>query len=297
MEATLLYRCNDITGESATWIPATNTFMWVDIDNGILHCLDSLHNCVEDHRFPEMITSIVPSGDCNKVYIAMKNRIVLYDVVNRVFDTAVELTHLTPALRTNDCKSSPEGRMWCGILHMKNHVKTGSLCVIDHDGRVSTVLAEQNIPNGIVWSKDGTLMFYADSGRGCIEEFAYDQATGTVSPTGHVINVPEEYGIPDGMTIDDNGNLWAAHWGGFGVYVWDVKTGKLIDKVEVPVPNAASCTFGGENGDELYITTARDGLSQEELERFPLSGSLFVAHVDSVKPGVNHYEFRLKNSI
>ena len=79
----------------------------------------------------------------------------------------------------------------------------------------------------------------------------------------------------DGMTIDANGLLWVAHWGGFGVYVWSPSTGQLVDKIEVPVPNVASCTFGGKERNRLFITTAVDGLSEAEIQAYPLSGSLF----------------------
>ena len=101
----------------------------------------------------------------------------------------------------------------------------------------------------------------------------------------------EEYGVPDGMTIDANGLLWVAHWGGFGVYVWNPSTGKLVDKIDVPVPNVASCTFGGKKHNQLFITTAIDGLSETEKKAYPLSGSLFVADIPRIVPGENHYPF------
>ena len=76
--------------------------------------------------------------------------------------------------------------------------------------------------------------------------------------------------------IDSNDNLWVAQWGGFGVYCYNPYTGELLGKVEVPAPNVASCAFGGKDMDTLYITTARAGLSEQQLEEYPLSGSLFV---------------------
>ena len=100
-----------------------------------------------------------------------------------------------------------------------------------------------------------------------------------------------EYGVPDGMTIDADGLLWVAHWGGFGVYIWDPDTGKLVDKVDVPAPNVASCTFGGIGDSRLFITTALDGLSDMERREYPLSGSVFVVDVPKVVPGENHYPF------
>jgi sugar lactone lactonase YvrE len=81
------------------------------------------------------------------------------------------------------------------------------------------------------------------------------------------------------MAVDEEGMLWIAHWGGFGVYRWNPIDGKLISKLSVPVPNVSSCAFAGENLDHLIITTARQDLTEEELKKYPQSGDLFYAKV------------------
>lgn len=163
-----------------------------------------------------------------------------------------------------------------------------------YDLSLTPVLGQQSIPNGIVWNRKGDRMYYVDSGRRCIEEYAYDYLTGAIYFIRTAVQVPVEYGVPDGMTIDANGLLWVAHWGGFGVYVWSPSTGQLVDKIEVPVPNVASCTFGGKERNRLFITTAVDGLSEAEIQAYPLSGSLFVADVPGVVSGENHYPFIIR---
>ena len=90
-------------------------------------------------------------------------------------------------------------------------------------------------------------MYYVDSGRRCIEEYAYDYLTGAIYFIRTAVQVPVEYGVPDGMTIDANGLLWVAHWGGFGVYVWSPSTGQLVDKIEVPVPNELRVLLGARS--------------------------------------------------
>lgn len=291
IKANLLYRCNDQTGEAVTWLPGLDLLLWVDIDNGILHQYHAASKRVKDHTFPEMITSIIPWKEHkHEVILAMKNRLVAYHLENRTYKTLVEMPVLHPCLRTNDCKASPAGRLWCGVMHLSEHNETGGLYCVDTDKSLSLVLRQQCIPNGMVWNKAGDRMYYADSGRRCIEEFAYDRLTGAIYLL-RAIQVPSTYGVPDGMTIDADGRLWVAHWGGFGVYVWNPATGKLDDKIEVPVPNVASCTFGGTNNNQLFITTALAGLSASEREAYPLSGSLFVAEVPGVVPGENHYPF------
>jgi sugar lactone lactonase YvrE len=87
-------------------------------------------------------------------------------------------------------------------------------------------------------------------------------------------------GTPDGMTIDNEGMLWIAHWGGFGVYRWDPFTGELLSKIEVQAPNVTSCRFAGKNLDQLVITTARKNMSEIELQHYPESGNVFSIKTD-----------------
>lgn len=292
INANLLYHCYDQTGEAATWLSSLNCLLWVDIDNGILHQYNAGDQSVTDHTFPEMITSILPwKGHDKEIILAMKNRFIAYHLDKKVYRTLVELDCLHPQWRTNDCKASPAGRIWCGVMHTSEHNGNGSLYCIDNDLSLGEVLQQQSIPNGIVWNREGDRMYYADSGRRCIEEYAYDRLTGAIYLLRTAVQVPRKYGVPDGMTIDADGLLWVAHWGGAGVYIWNPTNGHLIDKIEVPVPNVASCTFGGKEHTRLFITTATDGLSDAERETYPLSGSLFVADVPDITPGENHYPF------
>lgn len=145
------------------------------------------------------------------------------------------------------------------------------------------------IGEAVTWLPDMKTLLWVDIDSG-IEEYGYS-CSAKITWRRTVVQVPPEYGVPDGMTIDADGLLWVAHWGGFGVYIWDPDTGKLVDKVDVPAPNVASCTFGGIGDSRLFITTALDGLSDMEREEYPLSGSVFVVDVPKVVPGENHYPF------
>lgn len=284
-KATLLYPCHDQTGEAATWLSGQRLFMWVDIDNGTLHRLEP-GGKVSDFSFPEMVTAIVPwSGHGDEVVVAMKNRIVAYNFRQNFFHTLIDFVTLHPDWRTNDCKASPDGRLFCGIMNMHDHDANASVIRVDHDGTVNEVLAGQSIPNGMVWH-DGH-MYYADSGRHCIEEYTYDEDSGATTFARTLVEVPADMGVPDGMTLDSEGNLWVALWGGAAVGIWETKSGRLKGKVEVPVPLVASCTFDDDG--RLLITTARDGLSAGDLARYPLSGSLFMAQTSGVTPGCNHF--------
>lgn len=290
-KARLLYRCADATGEAATWIDGAGLFMWVDIDRGVLHTLDPRGGGVSDFQFPEMVTAIAPwRGHPSEVAVAMKNRIVAYDFRRKTFRTLTDLLSLQPGWRTNDCKASPDGRLYCGIMNMRRHDGNAWVVAVDGDGAQRTVLTGQSIPNGMVWH--GGRMFYADSGRGCVEEYRTDAATGGLELVRTAVRVPPGMGVPDGMTVDAGGNLWVAHWGGGCVGVWDPRRGTLLRRIEVDAPNVASCTFDGHG--RLLITTARDGLTAGQLRDHPLSGSLFAADVPDARPAENHYPFNFK---
>lgn len=289
MKAKLLYTCNDITGEAATWLPDTETFLWVNIEGCILHEYNPATGSHIQHELPDMVSTIIPFRK-NEVVLALKGKLVHYLLKEKAYTVLTEIEPGNIMLRPNDGKASPEGRIWLGVMHLDNHNETGSLCCIDHDLSIRKVLTNQCIPNGIVWNSQGDTMYYADSGRKCIEEYSYNKQTGEISFVRTAIQVPDGYGVPDGMAIDASNNLWVAHWGGYGVYVWNPRNGKLIDKVEVPVPNVASCTFGDKYQKKLFITTALAGLSDTEKKLYPESGSLFVTDCE-VPAGKNHYSF------
>lgn len=137
------------------------------------------------------------------------------------------------------------------------------------------------ISNGIVWSADRRTMYYVDTPTRRVSRYRYDDSTGAIAYEGIAVQIPEEMGFPDGMTIDGCGNLWIALWGGYGVGCWNPHSGELLHRIFVPCPNAASCAFGGENLDTLYITTAGGTPDSRLRQDYPLSGSLFVC-----KPGV-----------
>lgn len=288
LQATLLHRCTDGTGEGATWLAERELLLWVDIPKGTLHIHSPKANSFRTVTFPSKLSTIVPMPD-GRLLLALKGQLVAYDLEDESIETLIPLLPEDTLRRPNDGKASPDGRLFLGVMHESDHRETGTLYRVDPDLSLHPVLEKQSIPNGIVWDSSGTRMYYADSGRRLIEAYRYNPADGSILYDGIAVAVPDRMGVPDGMTICRDGNLWVAHWGGFGVHIWNPRTGDLLGKVSVPAPNVASCTFG--EGGLLYITTARDGLSADELEQYPLSGSLFVAQT-SATGAMNHWPFR-----
>jgi sugar lactone lactonase YvrE len=162
-------------------------------------------------------------------------------------------------------------------MHLAHKESAGSLYLVDENLQVHKRLPNTSISNGIVWSLDNKRLFYIDSPTKVVQSFIFNEKRGEIIFEKNVIEVPGEMGTPDGMAIDEEGMLWIAHWGGFGVYRWNPKDGKLLGKIEVPAPQVTSCAFAGENLDHLIITSAKENINEEKLEKYPESGNLFIA--------------------
>ena len=180
-------------------------------------------------------------------------------------------------IRFNDAKVDPWGRILAGTMAFDGTANAGGLYRLDHDGTVTTLLAQASISNGMAWSADGTLMYYIDSASGGIDVFDYG-SRGTPSNRRRFVDIPSKIGAPDGMCIDEFDQVWVAIWGGSALRCY-APDGELVATVAVDAPQVSSCAFVGENLEFLLITTSQQGLSEDELRNNPSSGSLFLADV------------------
>jgi sugar lactone lactonase YvrE len=181
-----------------------------------------------------------------------------------------------PGNRFNDGKCDARGRLWAGTMADSEKGRTGSLYLFDPDLSCIRCLNGVGISNGIAWSSDNRVMYYIDSPLSRVDAFDFDLETGSLSGRRVAFDVPRSMGFPDGMTIDEEGMLWVALWEGWGLGRWDPRSGKLIEKVDVPVARTSSCVFGGSNQDKLYITTAKVDLGPDGQKEQPHAGGLFV---------------------
>ncbi len=280
MTAEILINSRAILGEGAFWNHKTRELFWIDIENGMFYIYQPANGNTIQFPMNKRIGTVVPSGD-NKALVALEDGIYEINIETGVTEFLENPDENTTYTRFNDGKCDPAGRFWVGTMPLGTIDKSAHLFRYDPDGSVKVVLDSIQISNGIVWSSDHKKMYYIDTPTSQIKAFDYDIKTGNISPAGIAVTIPEDLGHPDGMTIDEEDKLWVAHWGGFGVYRWDPETGRLMQKISVPAKNVTSCTFGGENLDVLYITTARTGNDPKELAQYPASGGLFMA-----RPGV-----------
>jgi len=159
--------------------------------------------------------------------------------------------------------------------------QAGALYRFDPDTSIHKMVDGVGTSNGIVWSADKTKMYYIDTPTRQVMGYDYDNETGAISHPKVAVEIPEGAGYPDGMTIDEEDNLWVALWGGSAVVCFNPENGELVRKIEVPAKNVTSCAFGGNDLGTLYITTARESTSDEDLQKFPHAGGVF-----KIRPGV-----------
>jgi sugar lactone lactonase YvrE len=177
--------------------------------------------------------------------------------------------------RFNDGKCDAAGRFWAGTMVKSGSAQQGALYCLTPELKVETKLKDLGISNGLAWSPDNRYFYFIDTPTEKVLQFDYQLDTGEISNSKEIISFKSEEGMPDGMTIDEEGMLWIAHWGGGRVSRWDPASGKKLTEVVLPVKNVTSCTFGGKDLRDLYITTARQGLDEAEMEQYPHSGGLF----------------------
>ena len=144
---------------------------------------------------------------------------------------------------------------------------------LDPDGWISTVLTGSTISNGMVWSLDGSAVYYIDTPTGRVDVFDFDADAGALRNRRPVVSIDPSVGHPDGMTIDAEGGLWVALWDGSAVHRYS-PAGELTEVISVPASQTTACAFGGPDLDTLYITSSRRDIDPR-VE--PLAGSLFMA--------------------
>lgn len=170
----------------------------------------------------------------------------------------------------NDDGIDARGRCWAGSA-VRDDSRRAALYRLEGTS-VTTHADGIGMSNGIDWSRAGDALYHVDSSAGTVKAWEYDMATGDLGASRVLRDVPEEIGLPDGLTVDADGNVWLAIWGAGQVWRLDPTTGETTAVVEVPTPYTTSCAFGGPELSTLYITTAN-------YNEAPGGGLLYAADV------------------
>jgi len=280
-EVNLVYDAQAQLGEGPVWDPINARLYWVDILASKIHICDPSHPLASSHiEVGPYVSSVIPRQSGGFV-LTLQDGFYAYDSETSELTLLAKVEGPELGNRMNDGKCDPNGRYLAGSMSLNDQAGNGKLYSMDVDHTVKTLVSEVNLSNGLAWTPDGTTLYFIDTPTRQVFAFDYDASTGTASNRRAAITVPEAEGYPDGMTIDSQGMLWIAHWGGWQVTRWNPLTGEKLLSVPIPASQVTSCTFGGPELDELFITTARVGLNAEQLEAQPHAGGVF-----RVKAGV-----------
>ena len=257
-----------ILGEGPVWVD--DSLWWVDIEGHRIHRTNPATG--QDHvtRMDSPIGFVIPRATEGWIAGMEDGVAVIASDGTEECHIPIEATDLDG--RMNDAKCDPVGRLFTGT--MTDDDNRSSLYRIDADLSVTAIFTGVGISNGLGWSPDATSMYYIDSPTNRIDVIDYDLATGAVEHRRPLIEVGVDEGLPDGMTVDADGCLWVAFSGGSCVRRYD-PGGQLMRVVELPVSLVTSCTFGGKDLDQLFITTASVGLDDSERSAQPLAGAVF----------------------
>ena len=280
----LILDAKAILGEGAAWDAGRKRLYWVDISGEKVHIYNPANGSDRAISVGQPVGTLAPRQKGGLV-LAMEKGLYFLDEESGELEFISDPESDLAGNRFNDGKCDPAGRFWGGTMSTIGQKKAGSLYRMDQDLSVHKLVEGITTSNGLIWSLDRRTMYYIDTPTMEVSALDYNNESGAISNRRVAVRVPEGQGNPDGMTIDAEGMLWVAMWQGWQVNRYNPQTGEKLMSIPVPVERVTSVAFGGDNLDELYITTARLQLEGAALEDQPHAGGLFKA-----RPGVRGVE-------
>jgi xylono-1,5-lactonase len=271
-EAVCVWPADAQLGEGPTWVASEGAIYWLDIKKGAIHRLHLETGERRSWSSSRTVSSLVRRR-AGGFLAATRDGFGFLELDTDAFDCIAEPERDRPGNRMNDGKCDGAGRFWAGSMDDGEAEISGALYRLDPDRAVARVDDGYGITNGPAFSPDGKTLYHTSTLDRTV--YAFDLAgDGTLSGKRVFVQIPEDAGYPDGMTTDKEGGLWVAHFAGHRLTRF-LPDGSIERVVQMPVANVTSCAFGGPALDMLFVTTARKGLSEEDLERQPLAGGLF----------------------
>ena len=274
---------NNRTGEAPTWDVSDGRLLWVDIESSLVFQFSP-----DNQKKSVLSTGLNVAG----IGLNRKKGLIFAGA------TGLHLWHSQSDCRTlastyqgeplcfNDMIVDARGRVYAGTLYWTDHgmEQTGKLYMFDADCSISVVDEGIQLSNGLAFSPDDRILYYADSAARCIYAYEYDLTTGNLQNRRVVVDVTAEEGIPDGMTVDSEGFLWVAHWYGGQVARYD-PDGAVERRINLPGKQVSSVAFGGPDLTDLYITTAGEYWPSRLIPpgfdpNAPMGGSVYKIALD-----------------
>ncbi len=266
-------------GEGPHWDERTGSLWFVDLTAGTVFRYERAGGRVSTFSVGQEVGAVIPRRH-GGLMLAVRDGIAVATETGDGFEVRLPVERETDGNRMNDAKCDAAGRLFAGTTAFDFAPGAGALYRIDADWSCETVIEGVTTSNGTAWSPDGSRLYFIDSATQGVDVFDYDLRSGSLGNGTRLVTIDRESGIPDGMTVDAEGNLWVACFGGGRVQCYS-PSGDRIGEIGFPVSQVTSCAFGGPGYSELYVTSASYRMTPHQLEQEPLAGATFVC-----RPGV-----------
>jgi D-xylonolactonase len=245
------YQC--VVGEGVIWHPAERCVYWVDILTGRLFRYEPASGRHEQVYQGEQVGGVTIQSDGALLLFGERGAVRRWQTGR--LTTIIDEIAADRDSRFNDVIADPAGRVFCGT--MAGPSGAGRLYRLDPDGRLTVILEDIQVPNGLGFTPDRRGLYFTDTMRKAIYRFDYDIASGELTNRRTYVQVPAEAaeGLPDGMTVDTAGDIWSARWDG-GCLVRYAADGREVARYALPARKVASAAFGGDDYRDLYVITA-----------------------------------------
>lgn len=261
-------------GEGPVWFDGT--LYWVDIEGHLVIAFDPATGNEKVWNVGERVGTVVPRASGGLV-IAGDSGFKFLDTSSRDASPAPmnDPEADKPENRFNDGKCDPAGRFWVGTMHLlKPRQAVGALYRLDPDHSVHTMLTGITVSNGIVWNAAADTLFFIDTPTEEVRAYDYDRATGSIANQRVVADTTDFKGVPDGMAIDAEDNLWVAMCHGGQIRCFDSSNGNTLECIDCPTIEVTAPAFGGDDLADLYVATGQSSLTEGD----PLAGRLLRAN-------------------
>lgn len=266
----------DLLGESPVWDERDQCLYWVDVRGPFIRRFRPGDSSTQSFAMPELVGSLAVREQGGLV-VALASALALFDPATGSIERIAAPEGHREDHRFNDGKCDRQGRFFAGTMNDVTRAAVGTLYRLDADHACTPLFGGVRTPNSLAWSPDGTTMYFADSYLQAIFAHDFDVERGMPGPRRPFATIASP-GMPDGSAIDADGCLWNAEYDG-GRLVRYAPDGRIDRSVPMPVSRPTSCAFGGPGFTTLYVTTASQRLTADELKTQPLAGALLALDV------------------
>ncbi len=272
-------------GEGPLWHPQREQLFWFDIVAGILYSVEADGSGQRSWDFGEA-ASAAGWVDRETLIVATASGLQKFDIGSGIWETIVPLEAGNTATRSNDGRIGPDGSFWIGTMGYNLEPAAGAYYRYKR-GAVTQLFDRVTVPNATCFSPDGTAAYLADTNTHCVWKWDLDEQGSPIGERGIFLDLRNEKLRPDGAVCDSEGYLWNAQWGASRVARY-APDGSLDRVIELPVSQPTCPCFGGPDLKTLYITSARENLSEGALAEEPLAGMVLSTGVDV--PGIPEFQ-------